>query len=162
MRSGLAQDELEMSLPAGVYWVVVAGHRARCQNRRRHTVPITSAPVDQAAFTRMMLVQVEPKVDRETGVQYTSKDGTQKKWTVQVVASLPSRFDSGRTDSEVLPVTVTCTEDPRDSVAEGDPVRFTDLTAGVMAPEQDRESGRIRGGRLFWTASGVSARAVKS
>jgi hypothetical protein len=125
-------------------------------------VPFTSAPVDQAAFTKLMVVQVEPKVDRETGVQFTSKDGAQKKWTVQVVASLPSRFDANRTESDLLNVTVTCTDDPRDSVAEGDPVRFTDLTAGVMAPEQDRESGRIRGGRLFWTATGVSARAVKS
>jgi hypothetical protein len=126
-------------------------------------VPITSAPVDQAAFTKLMLVQVEPKTDRETGTQYTSKDGSERKWTVQVVASLPSRFDSNRTDSDLLNVSVTCADDPRDSVDEGDQVVFTDFTAGVMPPEQSAETGRIRGGKLFWTATGVRSRvAAKS
>lgn len=117
---------------------------------------ITSAPVDQAAFTRMMLVTIEPKTDRDTGVQYTNKDGTERKWTVQVVVSLPNRFDPARTDSEVLSVTVQCADDPSLSVSEGDPVRFDSLSVGVMAPEQG-EGGRIKGGRLFWQASGVRA-----
>jgi hypothetical protein len=121
------------------------------------TVPINSAPVDQAAFTRLMLVQVEPKADRETGVQYTSKDGSERKWTVQVVASMPSRFDATRTDSEVLSITVTSVGDPRDDVAEGDQVLFDSLTVGVMPPEAG-EGGRIRGGKLFWQAAGVRSR----
>jgi hypothetical protein len=122
-------------------------------------MPINSAPVDQAAFQRLMLVQIEPKADRETGVQYTSKDGTERKWTVQVVASLPSRFDANRTDSEVLSVTVTSAEDPRDHIMEGEPVIFDDFTVGVMPPEK-AEGDRIRGGKLFWQASGVRARVT--
>src|SRR6516225_4698543 len=40
---------------------------------------INSAPVDQAAFTRLMLVEIEPKADRDTGVQFTSKDGSERR-----------------------------------------------------------------------------------
>jgi hypothetical protein len=120
---------------------------------------INSAPVDQAAFTRLMLMEIEPKADRETGVQFTSKDGSERKWTVQVVASLPSRFDSSRTDSEVLLVTVTCKDDPREYMHEGDAVRFDEFTVGVMPPEAT-DTGRIRGGKLFWQASGVRARVA--
>jgi hypothetical protein len=108
-----------------------------------------------------MLVEIAPKSDRETGIQYTTKDGTERKWTAQVVASMPSRFDSARTDSEVLSVTVTCSDDPLGKVAEGDQVWFTGLTVGVMPPEQG-ESGRIRGGKLFWQAAGIQSRAVSS
>src|SRR5262249_40621518 len=100
---------------------------------------------------------IEPKADRETGVQFTSKDGTERKWTAQVVASLPSRWDAGRTDSEVLSVTVTCADDPTGKVAEGDQVEFKDLTVGVMPPERG-ENDRIRGGRLFWQATGIRSR----
>jgi hypothetical protein len=124
-------------------------------------VPINSVPVDQQAFARLMLVELAPKSDRETGVQYTTKDGTGRKWTAQVVASLPSRWESGRTDSEVLQVTITCLDDPTGKVMEGDQVWFTDLTVGVMAPEAG-EGGRIRGGRLFWQAAGIQSRTAAS
>jgi hypothetical protein len=104
-----------------------------------------------------MLVEIAPKADRETGVQFTSKDGSERKWTVQVVASMVSRFDATRTDSEVLSVTVTSAEDPTGQVAEGDQVYFDNLTVGVMPPEAG-EGGRIRGGKLFWQATGVRSR----
>ena len=103
-------------------------------------MPINSVPVDQAAFTRLMLVSIEPKTDRETGVQFTSKDGSEKKWTAQVVASLPSRWEAGRTESEVLPVTVTCAGDPAAEVMEGDKVSFE--------LERDRKSGKMSAGQL--------------
>jgi hypothetical protein len=104
-----------------------------------------------------MLVSIEPRLDRETGIQFTNKDGTERKWTVQVVASLPSRWDEGRTESEVLAVTVTCKDDPTAHIAEGDQVRFANLTVGVMPPEKNEATGRIRGGKLFWQATGVRA-----
>jgi hypothetical protein len=120
-------------------------------------VPINSVPVDQGQFTRLMLVSLEPKVDRDTGVQFTSKDGTERKWVVQVVASLPSRWDSGRSESEVLSVTLTCAEDP--SAQEGDKVWLDGLSVGVMPPEKNDETGRIRGGKLFWGAVGIRAQS---
>jgi hypothetical protein len=104
-----------------------------------------------------MLIQIEPRTDRETGVQLTSKDGTERKWTVQVVASTPSRFDANRTDNEVLTVTVTCADDPAGKVAEGDQVEFANWTVGVMDPELNT-AGRIRGGRLFDQATGIRTR----
>jgi hypothetical protein len=122
-------------------------------------VPINSVPVDQAAFVKFMIISVEPKADRETGIQYTSKDGIEKKWTVQVVAQLPSRWDVGRTESEVLAVTVTSAEDPASQVMEGEKVVFDNLTVGVMAPEKG-EGDRIRGGKLFWQASAVRAHSL--
>jgi hypothetical protein len=121
-------------------------------------VPIQNVPVDQAAFTKFMLISVEPKADRDTGVQFTSKDGLERKWNVQVVAQLPSRWDAGRTESDVLAVTVTCAEDPSLQVEEGDKVTFDNLTVGVMAPEANQDTGRIRGGKLFWGATGVRSR----
>lgn len=120
-------------------------------------MPINSVPVDQSAFTRLMIVEVAPKADRETGVQYTTKDGLQRKWTVQVVASMASKWEAGRTDSEVLSITVTSADDPATLVAEGDLVAFDHLVVGVMSPEAG-DNGRIRGGKLFWQASGVRSR----
>lgn len=124
-------------------------------------MPFTSAPVDQTQFTRIQVVEIEPKTDRTTGAQFTSRDGSERKWTVQAVFKMPSRFDPNRTDSDLLNVTVTCPDDPRDSVHEGDQVIFDGLTAGVMPPEAD-DSGRIRGGKLFWTASGVRSRVASA
>jgi hypothetical protein len=121
-------------------------------------MPINSAPVDQNVFVRLMLVSLQPRTDRETGVQLTSKDGTERKWTCEVVASMPSRWDASRIESDVLAVTVTSADDPTGKVSEGDMVWFTGLTVGVMPPEQS-ESGRIRGGKLFWQASGVQSRS---
>ena len=133
------------------------GMRPGRTHREATVVAIQNVPVDQAAFVKFMIVSVEPKADRDTGVQYTSKDGTEKKWTVQVVAQLPSRWDSGRTESEVLSVTVTCPEDPALAVEEGDKVTFDHLTVGVMAPERG-EGDRIRGGKLFYGATGVRSK----
>jgi hypothetical protein len=124
-------------------------------------VPIRDWPIDQEQFTHITFVLCEPRVDRESGTQYTNHDGTLLKWNVQAVFSRPSRFDSARTESEVKDVTVLAAEDPSRELA-GE-IRFIALTNGAMAPEKD-ESGRVRGGRIFLQADGVvPARvAVKS
>lgn len=122
-----------------------------------------------------MLVAIEPKNAVEfdqvtgqrhsTGVQVTNKDGSERKWTVQVVASMPSQWEPGRTDSEVLSVTVTCADDPTAMASEGELVIFDRLTVGVMAPEvREGRDGKARatGGKLFWSASGVRARVTSS
>jgi hypothetical protein len=134
-------------------------------------VPINSVPVDQSAFTRMMIVSIARKIvvefdqatgqRTETGIQATNPDGTEKKWVVEAVMSMPSRFDANRSESEVIPVTVTSASDPADLVGEGEQVTFDNLTVGVMAPEQGK-SGRIRGGKLFWQATGVRSRVPAS
>ena len=125
---------------------------------------MNSRPVDQAAFTRLMLVTIEPRMTRpdqpgEVPVQLTNKDGTERKWTAQVVASMPSRWDADRSESEVLSITVTCADDPTSRVHEGDMVEFANWTTGVMDPEMNA-SGRIRGGRLFDQATGIRTKVV--
>jgi hypothetical protein len=124
-------------------------------------VPIRSWPIDQEQFSHITFVLCEPRVDRDTGTQYTNKDGTLLKWNVQAVFSRPSQFDQARTESEVKDVSVMAAEDPSRELA-GE-IRFIDLTAGAMDPEKTEE-GRIRGGRIFLQANGVvPARvAVKS
>ena len=118
---------------------------------------INTVPVDQAAFTKMRVDTIEARTDRESGVQLTNQDGTERKWTVQCVMSLPSRWDPARTDSEVIPVTVTSAIDPSSVVSEGELVEFENLTVGVMRPEKT-DAGRIRGGTLFWSASGIRSK----
>jgi hypothetical protein len=120
-------------------------------------VPISSWPIDQESFSHITFVLCEPRVDRESGVQFTNKDGTLRKWNVQAVFSRPSRFDPARTESEVKDVSVLAAEDPSRELA-GE-IRFIDLTAGAMAPEKD-ENDRIRGGRIFLQANGAAPARV--
>lgn len=127
---------------------------------------ITNAPVDQARFTTILFMGCEPKMKatfdpvtnkrQTTGEQDTSKDGLYRKWTVQAAVSKPSTFDPSRTDSEVLAVTVTSAEDPAEGLMPGTPILFENFVTGVMAPEAG-DNGKIRGGKLFWQASGVRA-----
>jgi hypothetical protein len=120
-------------------------------------VTFTSAPVDLARFTALVFMGGEPKLDRETGIQQTTKDGFAKKWTVRISAAKPSPYDSARTEVDTLLVTVTSEVDPADGLALGTPVTLDGFTVGVMAPEAG-EGGKIRGGRLFWSATGVRAK----
>ena len=117
-------------------------------------MPFTSAPVDPARFSGIMFMGCEPKLDRDTGNQHTDKAGTSRKWTVRVAATKPTTWDASQTEADVLQVTVTSPEDPGSNVPMGTPVTFTDFAVGVMAPESG-DNGKIRGGRLFWSATGV-------
>lgn len=122
-------------------------------------MPITSAPVDPARFTALLFMACEPKLDRETGSQHTTKDGSSRKWTVVVAATKPASYDRDRLESDTLSVTVTSVDDPAEGLPMGVPVTLTDFSVGVMAPEAG-EGGKIRGGRLFWSATGVRALAA--
>lgn len=122
-------------------------------------VTFTSAPVDPARFTALVFMGCEPKIDRETGVQHTTKDGFSRKWTVNVSAAKPSPYDSARTEVDALAITVTSEVDPAEGLAMGTPVTLDGFACGVMAPEAG-EGGKIRGGRLFWSASGVRAQVL--
>lgn len=125
-------------------------------------MPITSAPVDPARFTALIFMGCEPKLDRDTGNQHTSKDGMYRKWTVVVAASKPASWDPARAETDTLQVTVTSAEEPANGLVMGTPVTFTDFTTGVMSPEADAESGKIRGGKLYWQATGVRPVGGKS
>jgi hypothetical protein len=162
-----------MSLHCRGRWVLTKGSGGRGNgpgriHGRGTDVPINSVPVDQSGFLKVMVSSIEPrpegKYDQETrrmvetGRQASDPNGVPQ-WTVEVVATVPGRFDS-RTQSELLRVTVTCAEDPSTQVMEGEQVVFEGLTVGVMAPEVDKESGKPRGGKLFWQAQGVRSRSL--
>lgn len=115
---------------------------------------LTNAPVDPRRFAALIFMGCEAKLDRETGIQHTSKDGSAAKWTVQIAASKPSQFDPSKMDGDVLAVTVTSAGHPAPDVPVGAMVTLEDFTVGVMPPES-REGGKISGGRLFWSATGV-------
>jgi hypothetical protein len=65
---------------------------------------MTNAPVDPRRFAALIFMGCDAKTDRETGIQFTSKDGSQVKWTVQIAASKQSQFDPTKTDGAVLMV----------------------------------------------------------
>jgi hypothetical protein len=57
--------------------------------------------------------------------------------------------------SEVITVTITAPSDPTKDLAPGSPVMFDGLRAGVSQPEA-RDNGKgIRGGRMWFSASGI-------
>lgn len=102
-----------------------------------------------------------PKLDRDTQIQHTTRDGSARKWTVQVAATKPTNWDPTQMESDVLQVTVTAVDDPGAGLVMGTPVTFTEFAVGVMAPEAG-DGGKIRGGRLFWSASGVQRTRAKA
>jgi hypothetical protein len=124
-------------------------------------VPITSAPVDPARFTSLLFMACQPKIDRDTQIQHTTKDGSSRKWTVVVAAIKPASYDPAQLENGTLNVTVTSVDNPADGMAPGTPVTFVDFTTGVMKPEAG-EGGKIRGGSLFWSATGIRALVGKS
>lgn len=83
--------------------------------------------------------------------QEVTRDG-ERKWTVQAAVSYAPEFGM-KAQAEVIEVTLTG-EDPAAVISPGTPVEFERLRCGVSAPEKT-DSGRVRGGRLYWMAQGV-------
>lgn len=123
---------------------------------------ITYAPVDPGRFTALLFLGCEPKLDRETGNQQTSKDGMFRKWTVHASALQPAGFDPSQSESGTLQVTVTAVDEPANGLPVGTSVTFTDMRVGTMKASRDEASGRLSGGNLFWQATGVRAAGGKS
>lgn len=142
-----------------VVWVMLVCSGSDCPAVRLKgaDMAITSAPVDPARFSGLMFMSCEPKLDRDTGAQHTTKDGSARKWVVSVAATKPANWDATQMEKDVLSVTVTSADDPADGLVMGTPVTFDDFSVGVMAPEArgEGENMKIRGGRLFWSANGV-------
>jgi hypothetical protein len=112
--------------------------------------------VDTAAtFASAICMGVIPReVFGQPGTQDRTAQGLPR-WTCGVAVSYHADAASGITPpSEVLNITVNAAEDPGTSCPAGTPVAFEGLRAGVSAPEA-RQDGRIRGGRLFWSATAI-------
>ena len=116
-------------------------------------MPGTVVVDQQATFSSPPLVMsVGPRLKFNSTDQDITRDG-QRKWSVQVAVSYFSEYGM-RPQAEVIEVTIVG-EDPSAMVQPGSPVQFDRLRQGISAPEMNNESGRIRGGKPFWSADGV-------
>jgi hypothetical protein len=115
-----------------------------------------SLVVDQAAtWQTCILMGAAPRMKFGTvDTQDSNADGVPK-WDIQAAVTYRPTFDGQRLQSEVLSVTVTSINDPADGIPVPSAVVFEQLRVGSMPPELNRETDRIRGGRLFYTAQGV-------
>jgi hypothetical protein len=106
-----------------------------------------------ATFATCLLMGSGPRTKYGTTEQDTTSTGLLR-WECQAAVTYVAE-PGMRAQSEVLSITVAAPADPAASLTPGTPVEFTDLRAGVSTPEA-REGGKgVRGGRLFWSASGV-------
>jgi len=99
--------------------------------------------------TPPLVMSVGPKLKFGTDQQDVTRDG-EKKWSVQVAVSYFADYGM-RAQAEVIEVGLTGNAP---DVQPGMPVQFDRLRCGVSAPEKT-EQGRVRGGRLYWSADGV-------
>jgi hypothetical protein len=112
--------------------------------------------VDQAAtFAAQLLMASGRKVKYGSQGEVATNAQGVPQWTCDVAVTY--RVKPGeRVSSEVLTVTITRDADPFTGIAPGSMVQFDGLRAGLSAPEST-DSGRIRGGRLWWQADGLQA-----
>jgi hypothetical protein len=116
-------------------------------------MPGTIVVDQQSTFSSPPLVMsVGPRLKYNSTEQDVTRDG-QRKWSVQVAVSYFSEYGM-RPQAEVIEVTIAG-EDPSTAVQPGQPVQFDRLRQGISAPEMNNESGRIRGGKPFWSADAV-------
>ena len=101
--------------------------------------------------TPPLVMSALPKLKFGSADQDITANG-ERKWLVQVAVSYFPDFGR-RAVAEVIEVGLTG-EDPGATVQPGMPVQFDRLRAGATAPELT-ESGRVRGGRLYWQADAV-------
>lgn len=112
--------------------------------------------VDQAqTFAAELLMSSGRKVKYGTQGEVATNAQGVPQWTCEVAVTYRGK-PGDRVVSEVLTVTITRDGDPFTGIAPGSAIQFDGLRAGLSAPEST-DSGRIRGGRLWWQADGLHA-----
>lgn len=115
------------------------------------TLAIDAANTFAAAL--LMSAGPKPKFGTTTGEISTNAAGVPQ---YQAEVAVTYLAENGRRPvSEVITVTITAAADPTRDIAPGTPVMFDGLRAGVSQPEQ-RDNGKgIRGGRIWFSATGL-------
>jgi hypothetical protein len=113
-------------------------------------------------FSTVVLMSVTAK-DKfgAPGVQDISAEGVPK-WVAQAAVTFTAQNGMAPV-SEVLTVTITTLGNPADGMTLPAAAVLDGLRCGVSAPEK-RDNGSIRGGRLWYSATGIRpahARQVK-
>lgn len=107
--------------------------------------------VDQAqTFSGMAALESTPKTQFESDEQDTTKDGVPK-WTVQLIAGFTDQF--GKSQNEILNVTVASKDDPLKNVGQFTPVHLKGFQVGVM-DRRDRQ-GNVLGAQVYFRAEAV-------
>lgn len=116
-------------------------------------MPGTFAVDLAATLTSAVLVSVTPKeIFGANGQQETAKDGTPK-WTVEVAVTFTPTVVGMKPLSELISVTITDRTPPAQGLNPGAPVTFEGFRVGLNPAEL--ANGRIKGGRLWYTAAAL-------
>lgn len=108
-----------------------------------------------ATFAAVLLMSAGPKMAFGSETQQdTSKTGVPK-WALEVAVTFQAE-NGMKPVSEVISVTITSPVDPAQGVTVPSLVTLDGLRAGITTPEKN-DRGGIRGGKLWYTASGVAA-----
>jgi hypothetical protein len=109
--------------------------------------------VDQTAmFSGVAFLSCAPKVKFGETAQETTRDGVPR-WEVQVVAGFRDNF--GKTNNEVMRVTVAAHKDPAEGLSHFTPVHLNGLEVGVM--EKKSKTGEIVGVQVYYKAEAVAS-----
>jgi hypothetical protein len=124
-------------------------------------MPGTFAVDLAATFKSVLLISSGPKMRfGMSGQQETNAAGVPK-WLVEVAATFTPTSPGMPETSELLRITVTDHANPGDGVNPGTPIVLDGFRVGTNPPEQ-KEGGGIRGGRLWFTASGFRSAAASA
>jgi hypothetical protein len=118
-------------------------------------MPATITVDQPATFAAQLLMSSGRKVKYGTQGEVATNAAGVPQWTCEVAVSYRTA-PGERAVSEVISVTLTRADDPFTGIHSGAAIQFDGLRAGLSAPEST-ESGRIRGGRLWWQADGLRA-----
>jgi hypothetical protein len=117
---------------------------------------IGNLKIDQAGtFAGLVFLSCEPKRERGSQVQATTKDGLGK-WTVEVLGAVRTPF--GTTSNEVIKVGMASRSNPAEGITSFSPVWFGDLEVGVMEKTRKDANGadKIIGVSVWFRASEIT------
>jgi hypothetical protein len=117
-------------------------------------MPGTFAIDTAATFTTCMLVNAGPKPKFGAADQQETNAQGMPKWLLEVAVTFAPGAPGMPAISELIAVTVTGPHNPVEGVPAGTPITFDGLRAGLNAPEHG-QNGRIRGGKLWYTATAI-------
>lgn len=107
----------------------------------------------RSTFAAMILMGIGEKMQFGTAIPETTRDG-ERKYTAEVAVTYHAEGVM-KPVSEVISVTITGGDHGAIlGIPVGSLVSVDRLRCGVSAPEK-REDGRVRGGKLYWMASGI-------
>ena len=105
-------------------------------------------------FSTVILMGSGPRLKFGTQEQEVSANG-ERKWSIESAVTFHPTSPNMRPVSEVISVVVTGPpSDPAASIPPGSAIELDGFRVGISPPEQ-RDNGRIAGGRPWYQASGI-------